>query len=254
MINKPKVIILAAGEGKRLRPYTADRPKCLVEINDVSLIDRQIKILKTEGLDNIIMIGGYKAEMLKKKNIKMRINSKYYETNMAWTLFTAEEELNDDIIISYGDIVYSKEILRALINSNYDISVTIDKDWKKYWSARSENPLDDAETLKLKNDGKIYEIGKKPSSFAEIEGQYMGLMKFSVKGINHLKKLWNDNLKKNVLFSKPLKKVFMTDVIQALIDSGLHVHSIPVFGGWVEVDTVEDLKSPITLQRINSIK
>ena len=44
MINKPKVIILAAGEGKRLRPYTADRPKCLVEINDVSLIDRQIKI------------------------------------------------------------------------------------------------------------------------------------------------------------------------------------------------------------------
>ena len=252
-IKKPKVIILAAGEGKRLRPYTLDRPKCMVEINNISLIDRQIKILRSEKLDQIVIIGGYKSEMLKRKNIKLKINPRYYETNMAWTLFSAEEELDGDVIISYGDIVYSREILAKLLESNSDIAVTIDKDWKQYWSARNENPLDDAETLKLREDGTIYEIGKKPNSFNEIEGQYMGLMKLSFKGVKQLKEVWKNNIKNRQLFSKPMENVYMTDVLQAMIDSKFLVNSIPIHGGWVEVDTVDDLKSPTTLERINLI-
>ena len=66
-----KVILLVAGEGKRLRPYTLDRPKCMVEIDGISLIDRQLSVLKIEGLDNIVMIGGYKLKMLKKYDIKL---------------------------------------------------------------------------------------------------------------------------------------------------------------------------------------
>ena len=69
--KKPKVILLVAGEGKRLRPYTLDRPKCMVEIDGISLIDRQLVVLKAEGLDNIVMIGGYKADMLKREGIKL---------------------------------------------------------------------------------------------------------------------------------------------------------------------------------------
>ena len=57
-----KVILLVAGEGKRLRPYTLDRPKCMVEIDGISLIDRQLEVLSSEGLSNILMIGGFKSE------------------------------------------------------------------------------------------------------------------------------------------------------------------------------------------------
>jgi choline kinase len=89
--KKPKVILLVAGEGKRLRPYTLDKPKCMVEIDGVSLIDRQLAVLKSEGLDNIVMIGGYKSEMLKKYGIKLKNNPRYFETNMVWTLFCAED-------------------------------------------------------------------------------------------------------------------------------------------------------------------
>ena len=166
-----KVIILAAGEGKRLRPYTQDRPKCMVEIEGVTLIDRQIEVLKSVGLNDILIIGGYKADMLRRTDTKLKINPRYQETNMVWTLFCAEEELSGDIVISYGDIVYSKEILQKLISSDSDISITIDKDWENYWSARNENPLDDAETLKLSDDGLVSEIGKKPQSINEIDGQ-----------------------------------------------------------------------------------
>ena len=78
--NKLKVILLVAGEGKRLHPYTSDRPKCMVEVEGISLIDRQLSILKSEGLDNIIMIGGYKSEMLKGKVQKLKHNPKYKTT------------------------------------------------------------------------------------------------------------------------------------------------------------------------------
>lgn len=193
--SKIKVILLVAGEGKRLHPYTLDRPKCMVEIDGISLIDRQLEVLSSEKLDNFVMIGGFKSEMLERDGVKLRLNERYYETNMVWSLFSAEEELEGEVIVSYGDIVYSRKILRALLDSSADIAVTVDKEWKSYWSLRNENPLDDAETLKLRDDRSISEIGKKPNSLKEIEGQYMGLMKFSNKGIKILKDVFHNALK-----------------------------------------------------------
>ena len=251
--RKLKVILLVAGEGKRLHPYTSDRPKCMVEVEGISLIDRQISILKGEGLDNIIMIGGYKSEMLKGKVEKLIYNPKYYRTNMVRTLFCADEELEGEIIVAYGDIVYSKNILKALIKSTADISVTIDKNWESYWCQRNPNPLLDAETLKLDEDGNIIEIGQKPKSLDEIEGQYMGLIKFSNEGVKQLKEFYNLLLKNDKLLTKPLDNAYMTDLLQGMIDIGKTIKSIPIYDDWVEVDTVEDLKSNETIKRLRSI-
>ena len=248
--KKPKVILLVAGEGKRLRPYTLDRPKCMVEIDGISLIDRQLAVLKSEGLNDIVMIGGYKADMLKREGIKLKVSQRYYETNMVWTLFSAEEELEGDVIVSYGDIVYSREILQALLKSGADIAVTIDKEWESYWRARNEDPLDDAETLKLRKDGTIKEIGQKPKSLDEIEGQYMGLMKFSTKGVAQLKKTFNKCVENGVLLGKSVEDAYMTDLLQAMIDAKVVISAVPTQSNWVEVDTVSDLCSEITKSRI----
>jgi len=248
------VILLVAGEGKRLRPYTSDRPKCMVEIDGFSLLSRQLEVLKAEGLDNIIMIGGYKANMLKKYGFRIKINSRYFETNMVWSLFSAEEELEGDIIVSYGDIVYSRKILQSLLGSSADIAVTIDKDWEGYWRQRNEDPLKDAETLKLCKDGTISEIGQKPKSLNEIDGQYMGLIKLSSKGVNLLKKLFHDSVNKGDLRGKNVESSYMTDLLQGIIDSGQPIESVPINGGWVEVDTVKDKNAIVTLERLKKIK
>lgn len=248
-----KAIILAAGEGSRLRPYTLDRPKCLVEIDGYSLLDRQLAVLATESICPIILVGGYLVEMLKRPDIEIRINPLYSETNMVWTLFCAESDLEGDVVVSYGDIVYSREALRALLNSTADVAVTVDMDWEEYWHARSENPLDDAETLKLAADGRILEIGQKPGSLGEIEGQYMGLMKFSAAGCKLLKKVFYDAKMVGKLRGKPVENAYMTDLLQAVIDLGFRVEAVPVHGGWVEVDTVSDMKSKITCERLKEI-
>jgi len=249
-----KTIILAAGEGIRLRPYTLDRPKCLVEVNGVSLLDRQLAVLAAEPVHPILVIGGYRAEMLKRAGVELRLNPRYAETNMVWTLFCAETDMEGDFVLAYGDIVYSREVLCALLKSSSDIAVAIDLDWEAYWRARNEDPLADAETLKLTPDGRIIELGQKPKALSEIEGQYMGLMKFSAEGCLQLKKVFHAAKSAGTLRGKPLEKAYMTDLIQAVIDSGFPVHAAPVHGGWVEVDTVTDLLSQVTKDRLSQVE
>ena len=157
------------------------------------------------------------------------------------------------MIISYGDIVYSHEILQTLLDSKSDVSVIIDKEWESYWRARNDNPLDDAETLRLREDGSILELGQKPQSLEEIQGQYIGLMKFSSFGLSQIKKIFHAAKVSGDLLGKPLEVSYMTDLLQAAINKGVIINSLPVEGGWVEVDTVNDMKSAVTSDRLKMI-
>jgi choline kinase len=248
-----KVIILAAGEGSRLRPFTLDRPKCLVEVNGVSLLERQLEVLRTKGLTEIVLVGGYLAKKLRGTGLKVLLNERYAETNMVWTLFAAEPELDGEVIVAYGDIVYSPDILQSLMNAKADIAVTVDLDWESYWRARNEDPLADAESLKLDGDGRIMELGQKPKCIEEIQGQYMGLLKFSAVGLHALKQIFHGARASGSLRGKQPEKAYMTDALQAIIDSGFRVDAVPVRGPWVEVDTVSDLQSRVTHDRLSVI-
>ena len=249
-----KTILLAAGEGTRLRPYTLEVPKCLVEVEGRSLIDRQLDILSSVGISNQIIIGGYKIDKLYGRGSKILENKIYDKTNMVWTLFCAEDELDGDVIVSYGDIVYSRPNLQLLLNSTADIAVTVDMDWENYWRERMEDPLSDAETLKLSDDGFITEIGQKPISLSEIEGQYMGLIKFSEDGVETLKSVFYQARKDGNIRGKKPENAYMTDLLQLIIDKGHKIKAVPVHGGWIEVDTVEDLESSVTKSRIRKIR
>jgi len=248
-----KVIILAAGEGTRLHPYTLDYPKCLVKVNGKCLLDYQLAVLRDQGIEDIILVKGYLSDTLHRKGIVTYCNERYADTNMVWTLFCAEEEMTGDVIVSYGDIVYSKEVLMKLMKSSQDISVVVDKGWQTYWASRFDDPLDDAETLKIGQDGKIAEIGQVPSNLGEIEGQYIGLMKFSEKGLSKLKGVFKKAKSTGKLGTKQPEKAYMTDLLQAVIDEGHDVYPVFIDGGWVEVDTINDLNLEITRQRLEKI-
>lgn len=248
-----KALILAAGEGTRLRPYTLDRPKCLVEVDGVSLLDRHLAVLRSEGVDNITLIGGYRSDMLKRPGISLELNPRFAETNMVWTLFSTESVLQGDLILAYGDIVYSRDILRALLASTANIAVAIDLEWEQYWRARNENPLDDAETLQMDADSRILEIGQKPVSLDQIQGQYMGLMKFSPHGLETLRDTFHRACATGWLRGRVPEKAYMTDLLQLMIDEGNTLSAVKINGDWVEVDTVSDLKSAVTLKRLARI-
>lgn len=250
-----KAIILAAGEGKRLRPLTIEIPKCMVRYNDKPIIDYIIEVMHKCNIDDIAVINGYKKDILeehlKNQNLTFFNNNDFDKTNMVSTLFCAQDFMDDDLVISYADIVYDEEVLASLLKSKADLSVVVDRKWKELWSQRMENPLDDAETLKIKN-GKIIELGKKPITYDDIEGQYIGLIKISSKIIKNVINFYESlDMKKNY-DGKDFSNMYMTSFIQMIID---HLHDVePVFidGGWVEIDCVEDLSvSKFKYQKTN---
>ena len=241
-----KAIILAAGEGKRLRPLTKDVPKCMVTLFGKSILERQIEIFRQCGINDISIVTGYCHDKITFPNIRYFRNEKYDTTNMVETLFCAKEILDDSVIVSYGDIIFGKKVLQQLINAKDDLCVVIDKDWYKYWKIRFQNPLDDAESLITDENNYIKNIGQKVNSLNEIMGQYIGLMKFQNLGLNFLKEFYEKAKKESLKGNNPLnsklgfEKSYITDLLQALILSGCKIKSVPINNGWLEVDTKHD--------------
>jgi choline kinase len=236
-----KGIILAAGEGSRLRPLTADRPKCLVEYRGKPLLDYSLSAMRACGIDQIIVVKGYRAETIERPRVRFKMNSDYATTNMVHSLFCAEDELDDDIVVSYGDIIYREDVLRSLLAVKDDFAVAVDKRWEELWRQRTDDPLSDAETLKLDLAGFIQELGKKPKSIEEIEGQYIGLFKMSADACAKVKDFYHALDRRRVYDGKPFEKMFMTSFLQEIIDHLMPVKAAIINGGWLEVDSPGDL-------------
>lgn len=236
-------IILAAGQGTRLRPLTDDKPKCLVELAGRPLLDHQIEVLRDCGVNDIHVVAGYRAEQLDRTDFTRHINERYAETNMVNSLFAAESVMTGqcDLIISYGDIVYEHRMLAALQEVRSPIGLAVDCDWRRYWEARMDNPLADAETLKLTDGDRVVELGKIPKSYADIQGQYTGLIKISAKYVARLPKVWRAMDQTITYDGRNYDNMYMTSFIQHLIDSGWEARAALVDNGWAEVDCQADL-------------
>ena len=239
-----KAVILVAGQGTRLRPYTDHIPKCMVEFMGKPLLSYQLAALKGAGIDNIVLVGGYKASELNAGDARLLINHRYAETNMVATLFTAADEMDgmDDLLICYGDIIYEPRILEALKACEDPVCVSVDKEWRRMWALRMDNPLDDAETLKLSGN-RVLEIGKKPTGYEDIQGQYMGLIKVRADYVTKIKSFWLDMDRAAHYDGKNFDNMYMTSLLQSFIDTDIPVTAVPVENGWLEVDSVEDLET-----------
>ena len=245
-MNNLKVIILAAGQGERLRPLTENIPKCMVNFLGKSILKRQIDIFRNLGINDISVVTGYCDDKVNLDNITKFKNKNFMTTNMVESLFTAKEKFNDSVIVSYGDIIFESNIIQSLIDSRHDISVVIDKNWQDLWNVRFENPLDDAESLVLDDNEFILKLGQKVENINNIQGQFIGLMKFQNDGIkntiNFYKKMKSiSNLSTNPLNPNlPFEKSYMTDFLQGLINNNEKLKAIIIKNGWLEVDSLKD--------------
>ncbi len=254
-----RAIILAAGEGRRLRPHTLDRPKCMVELAGRALILRQLDVLDRCGVDEITIVTGYRADKIESLCIRRhgpgrntRHNADYATTNMVTTLMCARDRLDggDDVVILYADIVYEPRVFEALRDCPAPLATTVDRRWRQLWSLRCDDPLDDAETLKLDDAGNIIELGKKADSYDDIEGQYMGLIKVRADFASQLLALYDGLDPVATYDGKDLPNMYMTSFLQHAIDSGHPLTAVVVEGGWFEVDTVEDLATYEGMQQV----
>jgi L-glutamine-phosphate cytidylyltransferase len=230
-----RAIILAAGRGSRLKDFTSDKPKCMVELKGKPLIDYQVKALTSSGITDIAVVSGYlKEKIIHPKITKFFENKNWHKTNMVSSLFEADEWLKEhDCIVSYSDIFYEDSVIQKLITSTEDISITYDKNFAKLWGDRFSDPLDDLESFKIDSESYLIEIGKKASNISEIEGQYMGLLKFTPYGWKRIK---------NVLKNHTIENLDMTTMLNLLIQEGIEIRAIAITDNWGEIDNISDLE------------
>ena len=155
---------------------------------------------------------------------------------MLQSLRCVSNKLNQSIcIVSYSDIFYDVETVKVLLSEQSECVITFDPNWQQLWEGRFEDPLSDAESFRLDGDACVIEIGQSAASVEEIQGQYMGLMKFTPT-------FWR---KAELFFSEcssaTLDKMDMTTFLQEMITRQVKVKAVPVMGEWGEVDNPEDI-------------
>jgi len=238
-------IILAAGQGSRLRPLTNNVPKVMININDKTILDRQVEIFRELGAKEIIVVCGYKENNVYNKNITKVINHEYLTTNMVHSLITARNYLNGETIITYGDIIFKKSVIQNLLNDKSEILIPSDLNWESYWRLRNEDPLLDAESFVKLDSKKVKSLGQKAIRIEDIQGQFIGVIKLSSNGIKDIlreydKCLISKECKMNAWQSgRTLKNAFMTDLLNNLAYKN-KLSYIEINRGWFEIDTIKD--------------
>lgn len=232
-----KAIILAAGRGSRMKSLTDERPKCLVELRGKPLLEWQLESLRAADISDIAVVTGYKRELLAGRGLSEFHNPRWAETNMVSSLACAESWLQGEpCIVSYSDIFYSPVAVQSLINCEATLAVTYDPNWLQLWTERFGDPLLDAETFRLSATHTLAEIGNKPQSVDDVQGQYMGLLRFTPEG-------WAEVVRLRAELSPQQRdSMHMTNTLQRVIDAGrVQIEAVAYTGEWGEVDSSEDL-------------
>jgi choline kinase len=252
-----KAIILAAGCGTRLDKYTKEMPKAMLNVFGKSLIEHQVDVYRKCGITDIIIIKGYKAEKINIEGTRTFINPLYNKTNMVESLFCAKEELEGDIIISYGDVLVEPKVLAKVIANKCDIGVLVDVDWKDYWFARYGKVDFDTESLSFDGKGNIIELGQSNPKLKDIDGRYVGMIRLSSNGATIIKQIYENGAKlyrnKPWLNGRNFENIYMTDFLQEMINQKHAVKSIQTTRGWLEFDTNEDYEKMSELAKTKSI-
>jgi L-glutamine-phosphate cytidylyltransferase len=232
-----RALILAAGRGSRMGPLGDDRPKCLVELEGRPLLDRQVAALRRGGADEIGIVRGYRAEMLNFPGLTYFDNERWAQTNMVMSLAAAGAWLRSGpLIVSYADIFYRGELVRALIDAPGALVISYDRAWRRLWTQRFANPLSDAETFRIDAAGKLLEIGARAAKIEDIEGQYMGLLKFTPAAWSAVEALLG------ALDQTVRDRLDMTGLLRRLLaGQTIPISTLGTDGQWGEIDNPGDV-------------
>jgi phosphoenolpyruvate phosphomutase len=252
-----RAIILAAGFEPGLLPLIEDRPKALLDIKGKSILERQIDMLNACNIKDIVVVRGYQKDKFTLPNLRYYDNDHYEKSFDLASLFCAEAELRGRCLVLYGDILFDRNVLEKLLQSDQDISLVIDRAWYDQHSQAKAAEMPPRPDLVGLRDPPEQGYRFLPSSAAttvakigqhlpaaEVHGEFIGMAMFSPAGTEALRQAYQRVLQGNRGGSfheaADLEQASLTDMLQDLIDHGQQVYAVNIYKGWMEVDTFED--------------
>ena len=217
-------VILAAGKGSRMGDI--DTPKCLLEINEIPIIKHQINSFKKNGIDDILVVTGYKSEMihnLLNNEVKYVQNSRFNEMNNIYSVWLAIQKLQDDFVCVYGDLMFDEKILEKCLEIKNEIGLMVEPNTRD-------------ETMKVKIENKKIVAVNKQIEHNIANGNFIGMAKFSKKII----KIFFDEI--DELITKNVDGYY-TLGIEGLIKKNIQVGYQFTNGlSWMDMDEMDEFE------------
>lgn len=229
-----KAIILAAGKGTRLDG--AVKPKCLVEVGGLTLLQRQVETLRELGVRDIVVVIGFEGDSIRKhcdNQISFVENLDFAQTNSLYSLWLAREYLSEGFVVLNSDVLFHPDLLAKLLNSSRDDALLISD------QNLQTNPLGDEEMKVKVKDGLVVDISKGISPL-EADGENVGIVKFGAAGAKVLIRYMNE------LIARGAKNDWAP---RAFLEYARHhpLHALSTDGlPWIELDFPEDYQRALT--------
>ena len=254
-MNDSLAVVVAAGVGTRLQPFTNDVPKCMLDVQSKPMLHRALGIFSDLGITKSVVIGGYKPDRLVlPRQSKLVLNHQYLTNNILHSLAYARKEMAgfQTALVSYSDIVFRKDVVKQLLDDrSADIAIVVDQAWAQRYDGRKLHPLSQAEAAEFDGGQRLRTIGKgllSEQRDPQTWGEFIGMMKLTLKG---QETFWGvfDEVAAKVGMDSPFqgaatwRQAYITDLLQELADRGVEVHCSLIQGGWMEIDTVEDYET-----------
>jgi phosphoenolpyruvate phosphomutase len=242
-------VVLAASRGKGLETVTADRPKVMLPIAGKPLLRWLVDGFKKEGINDITVVGGYRADAIDPAGIRLVVNERYAQTDELASLACAIDELESDTIISYGDLLFRSYVLRDLVESKADFSVVVDssptdagnrtvRDFA-YCSRGDDRGLFGTQVL-LKRVISRADARADGTADAEPQGRWIGMLNVSKQGLVKLKAVLA------ALRTRPdFDSLDMPALLNALIAADAAIEVRYVHGHWRGVNDLEDFRRAV---------
>jgi choline kinase len=219
-----KAVILAAGRGSRLRPYTDDLPKALIPIGGTTLAHRTVAILRSLGITDVTIVVGHLKEKFARafrdEIVRFEVNDHFDTTDQAASLLMARAAFDDDLLVVTGDLCCPPQVFEEIVHEGSPVCIAVDR-----------TPRDFDDTIeKVRFEGeRVVRIGKLNVGNAEANGEFMGLTKFrrdaTAAALGRIERAVVRNARSALIH-----------VHQDFIDGGSELGYVEARGEWCEVD------------------
>ena len=252
-MSSSKVIIVAAGRGRRLGPETGEIPKCMVRVAGQPILRWQLRAFAASGLSEIVVVRGYLGDRIDggRASLAFVDNPDWAHNNILASLLCAADHLPGGFFFSYCDFVYTPEVVarlatRACAADAAPVSLIIDRRWADAYQGRTLHPVSEAELTLLDGQGRVVRVGKGAVVREKAVGEFIGLAHFSAAGAATLRAVWDRALAAGGLeapfgLAPTLRQAYLTDALNVMSDQGVRLAPVFIDGQWREIDTPQDL-------------
>jgi phosphoenolpyruvate phosphomutase len=236
-------VVLAASRGRGLEAVTTDRPKVMLPIAGKPLLRWLIDGFKKEGVNDITVVGGYRADAIDAAGIKLVVNERHAETGELTSLSCALDALDSDALISYGDLLFRSYVLRDLLESRADFAVVVDS----LPTAATNRTVRDFAYCSRGDDRGLFgtpvllqHVTSEVDPERDTQGRWIGMLSVSRRGLARLKAALME------LRTRPdFHLLDMPALLNALIADGADIEVLYVHGHWRGVNDLEDFRRAV---------